>query len=334
MKRFIPTLVLVVLCICGFWYASSQNFFKEQQPAAGPALVTVNKDEIASYTITTADGEIELQRKDGKWTMAKPSPLPLEDYVADGWVESFQAVSKDSTVDANAKDLAQFGLDKPIQQFKITLQSGVVHTLSIGNPVAIQGFHYAMFSGSPEVFQLSDSKAEPLLKTQLDFMDKNPVKLEYEQVRSMMVSWKEQKWTLTKVDADKKSFESDWKLGETTVKPADASAVLDKLQFLTTDQPAKGVAELKQEEPALRIEVKLVDASQKETTAVYVGRIDQDNVWLLKEGGEWAYAVPLASIQELADKGNLPMDGAEAPPAEAAPPAGTIPSAVPNAVQN
>jgi hypothetical protein len=324
MKRLIPTLLLVILCIGGFWYASSKDFFKEQKPDAGPSLVKVNKDEVASYSIKTTDSEVELQRKDGKWSMTKPSPLPLEDYVADGWVESFQAVSKDKTVDANATDLAQFGLDKPSQLFKVTLQNGAVHTLSVGDPVAIQGFHYAMFSGSPEVFQLSDTKTTPLAIGQMDFMDKNPVKLDYEQVRSMMVSWKGKNWTLTKTDVDKKSYESDWKLGDTVVKAADASGFLDKLLFLATGQLAKRASEVKWDAPELRVEVKQVDGDKKESTAVYLGKIDQDNVWMAKEGGEWAYAIPLASIQELSDKSNPPVQ-ADAPPTDAAPPMGAVP---------
>ncbi|MDF2962689.1 MAG: hypothetical protein K0S39_4424 [Paenibacillus sp.] len=312
MKRLIPTLLLVIICIGGFWYASSKDFFKEtKEPAA--TLVKVNKDEVAGYSIKNGENEIELQRKDGKWTMTKPSALPLNELSADGWVESFNAVSKEKTVDANASDLAQFGLDKPGQQFKVTMANGTAHTLSVGAPVAIQDFSYAMFSGSPEVFQVSDSQIKPLAMTQIDFMEKSPVKLEYDQVRSLSLDWKGQKWTLTKADADKKAYESDWKLDEQVVKGTDASQYLDKLQFFSTEQPARPVGEIKMDAPELRIEVKSVDASKKEVTAVYTGKIQQDNVWLVKEGSEWAYALPVTSIQELADKGK------QQPPAEAAP---------------
>jgi hypothetical protein len=312
MKRLIPTLILVILCIGGFWYASSKDFFKEK-PDTAASFVKVNKDEVASYSIKTSDSEIEMQHKDGQWTMAKPAPQPLADFSADNWVDSFNALSKDKTVDANAADLAQFGLDKPVQQFKVTLNNGTVHTLSVGSPVAIQGFNYAMFSGSPEVFQISDTKTKPLAMTQLDFVQKSPVRLDYEQIRAMSVDWKGQKWTLTKTDISKKSYESDWKLGEQTLKPADATAALDKLQLLSTEQPAKRLDEVKLDAPELRVEVKLADASNKETTEVYLGKVQQDQVLFVKQGSEWVYVLPLASIQELVDKGNPP---APAPAAE------------------
>ncbi|MFD0680855.1 MULTISPECIES: DUF4340 domain-containing protein [unclassified Paenibacillus] len=320
MKRLIPTLLLVIICIGGFWYASSKDFFKESKAPAA-SLVKVNKDEVASFSIKAEDSEIELQRKDGKWTMNKPSPLPLNDYGADGWVESFNALSKDKTVDANAADLAQFGLDKPSQQFKVSLNNGTSYTISVGAPVAIKGFSYAMLSGSPEVFQLSDSQTKPLAMTQLDFMEKSPVTLEYDQVRSLSVAWKGEKWAITKTDADKKSFESDWKLDDKVVKGTDVGQYLNRLKFLSTEQPARPSSGINMSSPELRVEVKSVDASQKEITTVYLGKVEQDNVWFVKEGAEWAYALPLDSIQELANK-ELPQ-----PPGTEAPPASPIPAA-------
>lgn len=70
MKRLIPTMILVILCIGGFWFASSKDFFKEKPPEA-PALVNVKKEEVAGYTIKKGDTVIELQQKDGGWTMIR-----------------------------------------------------------------------------------------------------------------------------------------------------------------------------------------------------------------------------------------------------------------------
>ncbi|TVY09373.1 DUF4340 domain-containing protein [Paenibacillus cremeus] len=306
MKRLIPTLVLVVLCIAGFWYASNKDFFREKKPEA-QSLVTVKKEEVASYTIKSGDSVIELQQKDGKWTMTKPSPLPLNDYSPAGWVDSFNGATKDKSVDANPTDIAQFGLDKPAHEFTVTLTNGSKHTLSIGNPVAVQGFFYAKFDSSPEVFQLAEAKVTALAKQQMDFMDNSPIKVNYEQLRSMTVDWKGQKWTLTKTDTDKQSYEANWKLGDAVVKGGDASQYLDKAAFLTTDQLVKKAADVKGlDAPELKVELKDADTAGKETVSVYVGKLDGDNVWIAKQGGEWAYAIPVTGIQELSDKGKEP----------------------------
>ncbi|KEQ25329.1 DUF4340 domain-containing protein [Paenibacillus tyrfis] len=319
MKRLIPTLVLVLVCIGGFWYASSQDFFKEKKPEA-PALVTVKKEDVASYTIKNGDTVIEMQQKDGKWAMTKPSPLPLNDYAPGAWVDSFNGAKKEKTVDANPTDLAQFGLDKPKQEFTVNLAGGTANTLSVGDKTAVQGFYYAKFNSSPEVFQLSESTVNALAKQQTDFMEKSPVKLNYEQVRSLTVDWKGQAWTITKTEPDKKSYEAVWKLGDKEFKGADASQFLDKMAFLTSEQPAKRTAEIKGlDKPELRMEIKEADASAggKEGSSVYVGAVEGDNVWIAKQGGEWAFSIPAASIQELADLSKKEPAKPETPQGEA-----------------
>ncbi|MCS7459880.1 DUF4340 domain-containing protein [Paenibacillus doosanensis] len=314
MRRLIPTLILVIICVGGFWYASSQDFFKEKKDTP-PPLAKVTKTDVASYTIKSGDTEIELQQKDGKWTMTKPSAVPLNDYTANGWIDSFNLLSKEATIDAEGKDLAKFGLDKPQQQFTVKLNNGTEQTLSVGNAMLVQGFDYAMFSGSPEVFKLSDSQVKSLALAQMDFMEKSPIKLEYEQVRGVNVEWQGAKYTLTKTDTDKKSYEANWKLGDKEVKGADASPYLDKIQFLSTDQPAKPAGEVKIDAPELRIEVKSADTSGKETTTVYLGKVQQDNVWIAQQDGQWAYSLPVATVQELADKFKEPPEQPEPSPA-------------------
>ncbi|ULL19388.1 DUF4340 domain-containing protein [Paenibacillus sp. H1-7] len=317
MKRLIPTLILVIICIGGFWYASSQDFFKEKkEPAA--SLAKVNKDDVVSFTVKTAETDLEMQQKDGKWSMTKPSPLPLNEYSSNGWVNSFNQLTKDATIDAEGKDLAKFGLDKPQQQFTVKLKDGTVQTLSVGNPMLIEGFVYAMYSGSPEVFKMSDSQVKSLAVTPLDLMEKSPIRLEYDQVRAINVEWKGEKFTLTKTDTDKKSYEANWKLNGQDIKGSDAGSYLDKVQFISTEQLAKTAAEVKMDSPELRIEVKTADSSNKETTVTYTGKVEQDNVWLVQQNGAWAYAVPAASMQELADKFKEQPQAPEPTPAPAA----------------
>lgn len=302
MKRLIPTMILVIFCIGGFWFASSKDFFREKPPEA-PALVTVNKQEVAGYTINKGDMVIELQQKDGVWTMTKPSAVPLDEIQPAGWIDAFNAVRKDKTVDANPSDLAQFGLKPPAQEFSMKLADGTTHTLSVGSPVAVQGFYYAKFSGSPEVFQISESHLTDLAKQQMDFMEKSPIQMDYEQVRALSVDWRGRKWTLTKAEPDKTSYEANWKLGDQEIKGADASGYLDKAAFLSTEQLAKPAAEVQGlNQPELRIEIRTAGSDEKETTTAYAGKVEGDNVWIAKQGGEWAFAIPAAAIQELADK--------------------------------
>lgn len=303
MKRLIPTLVLVIVCIAGFWYASSKDFFQEQ-PETGTKLVTINKEDVSGYTIKTQDGEIELQKGDGGWQMIKPSALPLNNYSPDSWVDSFAGLMKESTVEAEPSDLAQFGLDQPAQEFTVKLKDGSSQTLSVGAAVPIQGFLYAKYSSSPEVFQISDSAVTSLAKQPLDFMETSPLQMKYDQVQSLSVDWKGAKWTLSRneADKDKKAYEAAWKLGDKEVKGADAGNFLDNALFMSTNRLVEPAAQIQGlDQPELVIELKELENGQ-EKSAVYAGKIEGSDVWIARQGGEWAYAIPIDRVQELFDK--------------------------------
>lgn len=306
MKRLWPTLLLVVICIGGFWYASSKDFFKEKKDEP-KQVFTVKKEDVAGFSMQNGDSAIELQKKDNVWTMTKPSPIPLNDFSAESWIDSFNLTTKDKTVEDNPSDLAKYGLEKPSQKFTVTMKDGSSKVISVGDPVPIPGFFYALSSGSGEVFRLSEQQVTSLHKQQLDFMEKSPIHTNYDQVTSLSVDWKGVKWSLTKTETDKKSYDANWKIGDRELKGADASNVLDKAIYLATDQLVKAASAVKMDAPELRVEVKETD-SGKETVTVYTGKIDGDNVWIAKQGGEWAYAIPAASMQELSDMGTKTPD--------------------------
>ncbi|WP_248929492.1 DUF4340 domain-containing protein [Paenibacillus hamazuiensis] len=308
MKRLWPTLVLVIICIAGFWYASSKDFFKDKSNE--PKMVfSIKKDDVASYSIQNGDSVVELQKKDGAWTMTKPSSLPLNSFGADSWIDTFSTTTKDKTVEDNAADLAKYGLDKPKQKFTLVLKDGSSKTINVGDPLPIQGYFYASASGSGEVFRIGEQQVNALNKQQLDFMEKSPIKVNYDQVTSLSVDWKGDKWSLSKTDASKKAYEADWKLGDKTVKGSDASQVLDKAVFMATEQLVK-TAVPKAGTPELRIEVKETD-SGKDTVTTFTGWIEGDNVWVTKQGDFWSYAIPSQTIQELFDKGKQLPEGSK-----------------------
>lgn len=299
MKRFIPTILLVLVCIGGFWYASSQDFFREKEK--DPAnLVTLNKEEVQSIRISSQDNQVELQRSDSGWTMTKPSALPLNKMEADGWIDALAQVKQDKVIEENASDLAKYGLDKPAQEYKATLKDGTSKTVNVGEALPIQGFYYASVDGT-SVYQISEQSLASLNKMPFDFMDKAPVKLDQDQAQSMKLTWKAQSWTVTKTDKDKAVAEAAWKLGEKEIKGSDAGELFSKLIFLSTDEPVKKAAEVQLAAPDLIVELGLSDKG-KESKSVYQGKLDQDKVWLAKQGEEWAYAVTASDLQALADK--------------------------------
>lgn len=301
MKRYIPTLALVIVCIAAFWYASSQSFFKKEEESASKPLLSISKDQIASVSLTNEKGNVELKNEGGSWSMVQPSKLPANSFSVDSFLTGFGSLTQDGVVDDNPSDLSKFGLQAPAQQMKAVLKDGSSRTLLIGSPLPIGGHVYAKLGDAPAVYKLSEMQLEGLNKGALDLMEKSPVLFTYNEVQSVSMNWKGTAKTVTKSDAAKTAIESAWKLGDKELTGNEATPLLDKLIALQTDQLVKPASEVKPEGGELKLEIKAAPSGKEPSATVYNGRIEGDIVWIAKQGDAWAYAIPLQSVQEAFD---------------------------------
>ncbi|UKS26187.1 DUF4340 domain-containing protein [Paenibacillus sp. HWE-109] len=299
MKRFIPTILLVVVCIGGFWYASSQNFFQEKKEEP-KSLVVLKQEDVQSLTVQAADESVELARNDKGWDMKKPATVPINANQVDSWLDALGLVTSTKLVEAQASDAATYGLDKPVATYEVMMKDGSKKGLKVGTALPIQGFSYVQVEGSPAVYQVSDQSLSGLSKAPLDFADTSPFKFENDKVQSAKVTWKGQSWTLAKTDKDKVAAEANWKLGDKELKGSDANPLLDELIFLHSAALPQPAAQKTVAGGELKVELTL-NVDGKDTTDVYEGKLDQDQVWLAKQGGQWAYPLTMADIQKLAD---------------------------------
>ncbi|MDF2667824.1 MAG: hypothetical protein K0R67_130 [Paenibacillus sp.] len=301
MKRFIPTIILVIICIGAFWYASSQSFFKEEEEQiADQTMAPIIPEEAASIKLLMESDATELQRKDDQWTMTQPSALPLAPYEAESWLNAFGALSHAGEVDANPADLSDFGLTSPSIQFEVALKNGSVKTIQIGSPLPIAGFYYAKLKESPAVYKVAEEGLQGLFKAPIDFMQKLPIVAAYNDVVSVAVSWNGASKTLIKSDTAKTANESAWKLGDKELAGTDATTFLDKVILMSTQELVKPASEVKQDNPELKLTLAL-KKDGAESTNSYTGKVDGENVWIIKQNDNWAYAIPTATVQEMFD---------------------------------
>ncbi|MEX2459875.1 MAG: DUF4340 domain-containing protein [Paenibacillaceae bacterium] len=310
MKRLLPTLILVIVCIAGFWYASSQSFFKEKA-VEEKKLVALKVADIQAIQLQVRDAastdstdaalkSTELTKKSTNWEMILPAAYPVNSFSVDSWNDAYSALTYEGVVEENPTNLADYGLAEPKEFFQVTLQDGTTKKLLIGNALPIEGHVYAKFGDAPKVYDITDQALQGLKKQPLDFVDKNAVKLTYDNVKSIQFEWKGAKWLLEKADADKTVFESTWKLDGKKRKANEGTAIMDKIVGLSTAELPKAASDVKMDTPKLRITVTESDAG-KDTVSTFTGQIDQNNVWIAKQGGAWAFTVPATAIQEAFD---------------------------------
>lgn len=304
MKKFLPTLILVLVLAVGFAYAKSQNFFKEQPKEEANKLVTIKAEDIQTLRLGMGEGAeaIELKRSGSAWEMTKPAAYPVEKYSADSLADSFAALSFDEKIGDNLPDLAGFGLDKPVYEIEAVLKDGGSRKLLIGNPLPVAGSSYVKLADSGAIYEMSDQKLQMLHKQPLDLMNKNVFSTQYDKIKSIRMEWKGEKWELVKSEAAKPAHDSAWKIGDKELKPADGASILDSLTFLTTDRTPKNRSDVDYSAPELKLEF-VENDNGSETAKSYVGKIDNQLVRIAKTDGTFAYAVTLDQIQQAFDKG-------------------------------
>lgn len=299
MKRFIPTILLVVICIGGFWYASSKNFFQEKKDEP-KSLITLKQEEVQSIHVKKEEQQIDLARNGSGWEMKSPAAAPINTNQVGSWLDALGLVTSTKLVEDQVSNLSNYGLDKPVGTYEVTLKDGSKKGLVVGTALPIEGFSYVQVEGSPAVYQVSDQSLSALSKEPVDFADASPVQFESDKVQSVKLTWKGQTYMLAKTDKDKVAAEANWKLGDKELKGAEATPLLNELNFLHSAELPQPAAQKPTAGGELKVELGL-SADGKEVTEIYEGKLSQDQVWLTKQGGQWAYPLTAADIQKLAD---------------------------------
>ncbi|CAN7150961.1 DUF4340 domain-containing protein [Paenibacillus sp. LjRoot56] len=299
MKRFIPTILLVVICIGGFWYASSKDFFQEKKDEP-KSLLILKQEDVKAVTVKTEEEQIELSRTTTGWDMQKPAAAPINSNQVDSWLDMLGLVTSTKLVEDQATNLAEYGLDKPVGTYEVTLKDGSKHGLLVGTALPIEGFSYVQVEGSSAVYQVSDQSLTSLNKTPVDFADTSPIHQENDKVQSVKLTWEGQSWTLSKTDKDKVAADASWKLGDKEMKGTEASPLLDQLIFLHTGELPQAAAQKPTTGGELKLEIAMT-VDGKEVTDVYEGKLSGEQVWLAKQGGQWVYSLAAEDIQKLAD---------------------------------
>jgi hypothetical protein len=300
-RKYIPTVLLLVVCAALFGVAYKNNFFQKKE-VVPQAISAVNTDEVKGVTIVSDGETVKLDRQAQSWTIAQPAGLPLNQTAVTSWLSAWNLVTDAKVVEENVSELNRYGLDQPKQQFTIVMKDGSVHKLVIGESTPIAGFVYATKDGGNTVYQLGEQSVTDLNKKAFDFIEHSPITYDIDKVKGITVKWKDTSWTLAKKDLDKPALEAAWQLGDKELKAAEAGVPLNAASLLNTDQLVKKAADVKLSGAELQIDVKLsVDGKDKVET--YRGKAEGDYVWILKDGGEWAYAIKLTDIQSLADQG-------------------------------
>ncbi|PNQ85558.1 DUF4340 domain-containing protein [Paenibacillus polymyxa] len=305
MRKWIPTVLLLVVLGAGIIYAKSQNFFREQAPAARQ-LVQLTQGDITSFAITGKDGKsVELDQHDGKWSMSKPRSYPLNQYTLDNWLAAIQNVKLGDVVESSPKDVAKYGISATHDQVEIKTKNGDVRTFAFGDTLPSGDAVYVL-SDQKEIASVPIDTLSGLLLDADDFTDTTP--FDWDDTKLSGIEWEGQNasWMLRSSgnSGTGDSASASWTLNGKSVVGDTATSLSQQIKNLASNQALRKASELNKPVHRFTLSISL---GKDDPELVYQGwtlKDDPDTVWVVPPQSNWAYGLSASDVNHAEQNGH------------------------------
>ena len=269
---------LLVILAVGIFISNKKQAAKEKAPATDTKkVVNIPDSDVQAIRIQKSSGETLELKKDGKWAITQPKPMPADQDSVSSLVSSVDSVTIDSTIEEKATDLSPYGLVKPSLEVQVTPKNGKMVTLQIGDDTPTGSGAYAKLAEDPHVYTIGSFVKSSVDKKPDDLRDKRLLTFDQDKLTRVELVAKGQPVEFGK------NNQNEWTILRPKPLRADATAVdglVNKLKdakmdlTLTPDEAAKKFA------GATRVATATVtDQSGSQTLEV---RKDKDNNYYAK----------------------------------------------------
>jgi hypothetical protein len=131
-------------------------------------LVSLEYPEVTGVTLSYFGGgiapekEVIYERKGDAWEMAKPEQKSVPTREIEAILYHLKNLKADNVAQYSSKELASYGLDKPIFKLALNTEKGEKY-IAMGSH-AQKGMHYVKTGDSDFIFLVSHEKLEKLMK--------------------------------------------------------------------------------------------------------------------------------------------------------------------------
>ncbi|WP_433921851.1 DUF4340 domain-containing protein [Paenibacillus taichungensis] len=306
MKKWVPTILVLLVLIIGWVYAASQNYFREEE-AEKVKLLGIKSADIQSITIhdnnTDTSGaskpsSSQLELKNGVWSMVEPKAYPLNGYTVSSWLDALSGADQELVVEKEPKDLDKYGLGSDATLLDIQLNDNREIKLSIGGQLPADDARYVRVDSGPVVAVQTESISNIELSRQ-DLLDTTPFNLDETNVNTLEWEGEAATWML-KSSSDEGAADQTWTLNGEAIEATDAVSLIGKIKNLSTADDVRKASELKGTVPRFTLSVEQ-KVNGEAVTDVYRGLTipsEPDQIWVVTPDGQWAYPMDAASLKE------------------------------------
>ena len=239
-RNAIILVVIVALLGCAYYFLNRSKNTGDNTDTSTDDIIKIldyTTDNIKSVTLKNSEGTFVIVKKDTNWVLSSPTDFTADSSVMSGIVINAATVIADKVIEENAADLAQYGLDKPVD-IMVSLNDGKEKTLQIGNLTPTKGSYYVKLKDSSKIYTVSTYTAEQLLVKRNDMKDKVLFTIKSEDIIAFSMDRKG-----GNVFKSKKTSESEWSMLEPIQGSTNTSALGPMLDAITQTGVSKYIEE-------------------------------------------------------------------------------------------
>lgn len=179
MKNYVKVIILLLVlavCVAGVIFVGMQpehkdNASSNQTTAQDVKILELDKDKIDQVTVKNKEGEFVYEKKGTDWVLVSPKDITFNKNAISSFIGQFSTLQAQKVVEDNAKDLAQYGLDKGAE-VTIKMKDGTSKTLIIGSNNPTSDLTYVKLKDSNKVYGVSTDTGKNLIASKDTLIDK------------------------------------------------------------------------------------------------------------------------------------------------------------------
>ncbi len=234
------------------------------------SVMKFDRTGVDSVVLGAADKstEVQIAKTGDEWNLAKPVAARADYGAVEGLIGRLQTAQMKSLVTPDAKDLKEYGLDKP--EASATVAAGSARaTLELGKKAA-DGTVYARDAARPMVFTVEASLLDELKKPGDEYRRKDVFESRPYNTQRVEITRGSDSLVFEKVKGQGKDATEKWRQVAPTARDVDATKMdgfLTKLTNLRVQSWAAAGTKTGTDQPALTATIRFDDGKKQERVA-------------------------------------------------------------------
>ena len=191
-KGLLIAVVLLAVLAGAIWWSNKKQAATPAKSATDTTskLLTIPSDQFQEIRIKKPAETQDLKLADGKWGIVQPKPLRADQDTVTSMVTSLGALTADKTIEDNATDLKQYGLDQPTLDITVTKKDGKTAEVLVGDATPTNSGNYAKLLDSPKVYTIASYVKSGLDKTTNELRDKRMLTFDSDKLTRVVLNGK------------------------------------------------------------------------------------------------------------------------------------------------